>query len=185
MTNSLKYSLGALAILLIIFLFNRQTQNSYKTSGEAIYVGGRDDVHRVLITEAENSLELVRKDTTWTITQADTLIIKDNQIDNLFDRLLAVKQEMLISQKQEKWEKFGVDDSLGRHLQIFNKSEEELLHYIFGNSGQDYQHNYIRQSNSSDVYRTNDNVYFLLNYRPTYWGSTPPEPKPEEQDEEN
>ena len=59
-----------------------------------------------MITEAENSLELIRKDTTWTITQADTLIIKDNQIDNLFDRLLAVKQEMLISQKQEKWEKY-------------------------------------------------------------------------------
>jgi hypothetical protein len=182
MTDSLKYGLSVLAVLLAIFLFNRQSQKSYTATGSAIFTGEPEDVHRVLITEAENSLELVRTDTTWTITQADSLLIKENQIDNLFDRLLAVHQEMLISRKEEKWEKFGVDDSLGRHLQIFDESGVELLHYVFGNSGQDYQHNYIRKSNSPEVYRTNDNVYFLLNYRPTYWGKIPPKPTPEEKD---
>ena len=28
------------------------------------------------------------------------------------------------------------------------------------------------------MYRTNDNVYFLLNTNTTYWGKKPPEPKP-------
>ena len=86
---------------------------------------------------------------------------------------------MLITNKIEKWEKFGVDDSLGRHFKIFNSDNKELKHYIFGNSGQDYQHNYIRESGSSEVYRTNDNVYFLLNSNVNYWGSEPPEPKDE------
>ena len=74
-----------------------------------------------------------------------------------------------------------MDDSLGRHLRIFDKNDNELLHYIFGNSGQDFQHNYIRKNKSNDVYRTNDNVYFLLNTNTTYWGKkpTPPEPKEE------
>jgi hypothetical protein len=31
----------------------------------------------------------------------------------------------------------------------------------------------------SDVFRTNDNVYFLLNSKPTYWGKNPPKPTPE------
>ena len=89
-------------------------------------------------------LELVRSDTTWTITQADSFKVKDFQMEKLFDRLLKVEQEMLISSKSEKWEKFGVDDSLGRHLQVFDENDNELIHYVFGNSGQDYQHNYIR-----------------------------------------
>jgi hypothetical protein len=92
---------------------------------------------------------------------------------------------MLITSKEEKWEKFGVDDSLGRHLRIFDENDKELIHFVFGNSGQDYQHNYIREHKSSDVYRTNDNVYFLLNSNVTYWGKKPPKPEPEEKKEQN
>ena len=77
--------------------------------------------------------------------------------------------------------KFGVVDSSGRHLNLFYENDNEVLDYIFGNSGQDFQHNYIRKNKSNDVYRTNDNVYFLLNTNTTYWGKkpTPPEPKEE------
>ena len=124
-------------------------------------------------------MELVRKDTTWSITQELTYKVKDNQIDKIFNRLLKVEQEMLITTKSEKWEKFGVDDSLGRHIQVFDENDNEIIHYIFGNSGQDWQHNYIRESKSNDVYRTNDNVYFLLNSNTTYWGEKSPEEKTE------
>jgi hypothetical protein len=90
---------------------------------------------------------------------------------------------MLISSKVEKWSKFGADDSSGRHFQIYDESNNELLHYIFGNSGQDYQHNYIRESRSNDVYRTNDNVYFLLNTNTTYWGQKPKKDDPLKENE--
>ena len=177
MTDSLKYTLGALVVLIGIYFYNQNVQRSYTAPDSSIFSGNPEDIHRVLITEGDNALELVRSDTTWRITQADSLLIKENQIDKLFDRLLAVKQEMLISRKENKWEKFGVDDSLGRHLQVFDDKDQELIHYIFGNAGQDYQHNYIRDVNSPEVYRTNDNVYFLLNSNTTYWGKSPPKPK--------
>ena len=182
MTDSLKYTLSALVLLSGIYFYNQNVQQSHIVSGSSIFSGNAEDIHRVLITEGEDSLELVRADTTWRITQADTLLIKENQITNLFDRLLTVKMEMLISKNETKWEKFGVDDSLGRHFQIFDDEDKKLIHYVFGNSGQDYQHNYIRESNSSEVYRTNDNVYFLLNSSATYWGKSPPKPKELEPD---
>jgi len=182
MTDSLKYTLSALVLLSGIYFYNQNVQQSHIASGSSIFSGNPEDIHRVLITEADVSLELVRSDTTWRISQADTLLIKENQISNLFDRLLAVKMEMLISRNENKWEKFGVDDSLGRHLQVFDDNDKELIHYIFGNAGQDYQHNYIRDSNSSEVYRTNDNVYFLLNSSTTYWGKSPPKPEELETD---
>jgi len=177
MTDSLKYTLGALAVLIGIYFYNQNVQQSYTVADSSIFSGDPEDIYRVLISEGDDSLELVRSDTTWRITQADSLLIKENQIKNLFDRLLAVKMEMLISKNETKWEKFGVDDSLGRHLQAFNNNDKKIIHYIFGNAGQDYQHNYIRNSNSSEVYRTNDNVYFLLNSSATYWGKSPPKPE--------
>ena len=182
MTDSLKYTLSALVLLIGIYIYNQNVQQSYIVPDSSIFSGNPEDIYRVLISEGDDSLELVRSDTTWCITQADTLLIKENQINNLFDRLLAVKMEMLISRNETKWEKFGVDDSLGRHLQVFDDKDKKLIHYIFGNAGQDYQHNYIRDSNSSEVYRTNDNVYFLLNSSATYWGKSPPKPKELEPD---
>jgi len=185
MTNTLKYSLGALGFIILLFLYNQNTQKSHTVSGQSIYTGQRENISRIVISENEKLIELVKKDTTWSITQADSLLIKENQIDKVFDRLLIVKQEMLMTSKEEKWEKFGVEDSLGRHLQIFDENDKELIHFVFGNSGQDYQHNYIRQYKSPDVYRTNDNVYFLLNSNVTYWGKKPPKPEPEDKKEEN
>ena len=185
MTDTIKYSLGALFLILLLFLYNKNSQKTYSINGEPIFTGDNSDIYRILISEDDKNLELVKNDTTWRITQADSFIVKDNQIDKLFNRLLKVKQEMLITSKKEKWEKFGVDDSLGRHIQIFDKNDNESIHFIFGNSGQDYQHNYIRENKSNDVYRTNDNVYFLLNCNTTYWGNIPPDPNPEEQTEED
>ena len=168
-----------------MFLYNQNSQKSYIAIGEAIFPGQRENVSRIVISEDDKLIELIRSDTTWIISQADSLLIKENQIDKVFDRLLLVEQEMLITSKEEKWEKFGVDDSLGRHLRIFDENDKELIHFVFGNSGQDYQHNYIREHKSSDVFRTNDNVYFLLNSNVTYWGKKPPKPEPEEKKEEN
>jgi len=184
MTDTIKYSLGILGIILLLFLFNLNTQKSHKLNSKIIFDGNRDDIYRIVLSENDKLIELVRQDTTWVITQADSFSIKENQIDKIFDRLLAVEQEILITTKNEKWEKFGVDDSLGRHIKIFDKEDNEQLHYVFGNSGQDWQHNYIRKHGANDVYRTNDNVYFLLNTNTTYWGTKPPEPVLNEQNDQ-
>ena len=180
MTKPINIALGALVVLCIFFMINQRSQKSHSITGNAIYVGDSNSVFRVVLSEGEKEIELIRTDSTWKISNADTLIIKDNQIDKIFNRILTVEQEMLISSKSEKWEKFGVDDSLGRHIQVFNEKNQELLHYIFGNSGSDFQHNYVREVNSSDIYRTNNNIFFLLNTDATYWGEIPPKPRSEQ-----
>ncbi len=179
MTDTIKYSLGALALLLLLFLYNRNSQQSYKMDSQKIFEKPNEDVYKIKLSENDKEIELVRMDSTWSISKVDSLVIKQNQVDKIFDRLLTVEKEILITTKEEKWEKFGVDDSLGRHIQVFDKNNNKLLHYVFGNSGQDWQHNYMRENNTSDVYRSNDNVFFLLNTNTTYWGQKPPEPAPE------
>ena len=178
MTNSIKYSLGVLGFLFLLFLYNKNSQDSYKMVSQSIFDGSADDVFRIQLSEDNKEIELIRKDSTWSISNVDSLVVKEDQIEKIFDRLLKVEKEILITNKEEKWEKFGVDDSLARHIQIYDENDNEIIHFLFGNSGQDWQHNYVRKNGSSDVYRTNDNVFFLLNTNTTYWGKKPPEPKP-------
>ena len=184
MTDTIKYSLGVLGLVVLLFFYNRSSQNKNTYEGQKIFAGNDDDVYRIVLTENDKEIELVKIDTSWSLSQADSFIVKENQLQKIFDRLLKVERELLITSKKEKWEKFGVDDSLGRHIVVYDQNDKELLHYIFGNSGTDWQHNYIRKNNSSDVYRTNDNVYFLLNTNISYWGQKPPDPKPQEEAKE-
>ena len=184
MTDTIKYSLGVLGLVVLLFFYNRSSQNKNTYEGQKIFAGNDDDVYRIVITENDKEIELVKIDTSWSLSQADSFVVKENQLQKIFDRLLKVERELLITSKKEKWEKFGVDDSLGRHIVVYDQNDKELLHYIFGNSGTDWQHNYIRKNNSSDVYRTNDNVYFLLNTNMSYWGQKPPDPKPQDEAEE-
>ena len=184
MTDTIKYSLGALGLVVLLFFYNRNSQNQNTYEGQKIFAGNDEDIYRIVLTENDKEIELVKIDTSWSLSQADSFVIKENQVKKIFDRLLKVERELLITSKEEKWEKFGVDDSLGRHIMVYDQNDKELLHYIFGNSGTDWQHNYIRKNNSSDVYRTNDNVYFLLNTNISYWGQKPPDPKPQKETEE-
>ena len=178
MTDSIKYSLAALGLIFLLFLYNSSSQKSLEMDGQAIFNGSEEEVFRIKLSEDKKEIELIKTDTTWSFSNNDSLVVKENQVDKIFDRLLKVEKEILITSKEEKWEKFGVDDSLARHITVYDENDTEILHYLFGNSGQDWQHNYIRKHGSSDVYRTNDNVFFLLNTNSTYWGKKPPEPKP-------
>ena len=173
MTNSLKYGLIALAGITLLFLYNKSSQKSYTLKAETIFDGKSEIINRIVISENEQILELVKNDSIWSITGNDSFVVTISKIDNIFDKVLNVRKEMLITSKEEKWSKFGVDDSLGKHFSIYDQSNNELGHYIFGNSGQDYQHNYIRKNQTSDVYRTDNNIYYLLNSSDSYWGSVP------------
>jgi hypothetical protein len=181
MTDTIKYSLTALVIVVILFFVNQRLQSNLTVKTGEIYSGDAKDIYSFQISEKDKILELVKSDSLWSIKDNDSLIIKENQLDKIFDKIIPIKKEMLITNKSEKWEKFGVDDSLGKHFKMFDSDGNELGHFIFGNSGQDYQHNYIREHNSSDVYRTNDNVYFLLNSNVSYWGSVPSKPKEDDE----
>ena len=73
-------------------------------------------------------------------------------------------------------EKFYVDDSLGKHLKLFDDLEKELIHYIFGNSGQDYQHNYVREIIL--VMFTELMIMFIFYCNVNYWGANQKEEEP-------
>ena len=77
MTNTIKYSLGALVILLLLYFTNQSSQKSYSLVGNPIFSGNNEEIFRILLTENDDVLELVRSDTTWSITQADSFKVKD------------------------------------------------------------------------------------------------------------
>lgn len=175
MTKSLQYSLGILAILAIVFLLNQRGQNQYEASSDAVFNGDKSSISKIEILDSNGSITLVREDSTWSILGADSLVMKEQQIKNFFDKVVLLEKEILISKNAEKWDKFNVGDSTGKHLFLYAENHELLGMYVIG-SGTDYSRNFIRIGDQPNVYRTNSNVQYLLNTSPTYWGKIPPKP---------
>ena len=173
MNKSLQYLLVVFVVLLLLFFINQNQQNKYKISSEKIFQLNEDEIHRILFEESGDSLVLVKSDTSWIMPQADSLDMKDRQINQFFEKIINGSYDMIMSNNPTKWNKFGVTDSSGKKVTLFREDNQLLTSVIFSNKGQDYSHNFYRTIGKDEVYRTMENVFYMINVRPTYWGSKP------------
>ena len=162
-----------------MFFINQSQQNKYQISSESIFSVNEESIFQISLHDSNgDSLVLIKTDTSWTMPQADTLEIRDRQIDQFFEKVVSGTYDMVMSKNPEKWEKFGVTDSLGKTVNLFDENGALLSSVIISNKGQDYSHNFYRVASENEVYRTTENIFYMINVRPDYWGSKPKPEKP-------
>ena len=174
MNKSLQYLIIAFVLLLFLFFINRSQQNKYNSSSELIFNIDDDKIYRILFLDTNgDSLTIVKNDTTWTMPKSDTLVVKDRQINQFFEKVVNGKHDMVRSKNPDNWNKYGVTDSLGKTVSLFDSNNKLIKSVIFSNKGQDYSHNNYRVIGENEVYRTTENIFYLINITPSYWGSPP------------
>ena len=178
MTKNFQIALIILVVLIGIFFFNKNYQSKLETVSEAIFTDDIEDIFKFLIQQGEEAIELARVDTMWRISGNDTLEVKSRSMDNLFDKVLKVNRGTIISENPEKYGKYSVDDSTGTHLAVINSKGETVGYYVFGRSKSDYSRSYVRVGSDPKVYLADQNVTYMLQTRPTYWGEKPKEETP-------
>ena len=178
MTKNFKIALIVLVVLTGVYLLNIRSQGKLESTSTAIFTYDPEDVFKILIQTGEEAVELARIDTVWRISGNDTLVIKPRSIENLFDKVLKVNRGTIISENQEKYGKYSVDDSTGTHLAIINSEGKTVGYYVFGRSKSDYSRSYIRIGDDPKVYLVDQNVTYMLSTRETYWGEKPKEEVP-------
>ena len=174
MNKSLQYLIIAFVLLLFLFFINRMQQGRYNSSSELIFNIDDDKIHRILFLDTNgDSLTILKTDTTWIMPEADTLTIKDRQISQFFEKVINGKYDMIRSKNPDNWNKYGVTDSLGKTVSLYDINNNLIKSVIFSNAGQDYSHNNYRVIGENEVYRTTENIFYLINITPNYWGSPP------------
>ena len=174
MNKSLQYLIIAFVLLLFLFFVNRMQQGRYNSSSELIFDIDDNKIHRILFLDTSgDSLTILKTDTTWIMPEADTLTIKDRQISQFFEKVINGKYDMIRSKNPDNWNKYGVTDSLGKTVSLYDINNNLIKSVIFSNAGQDYSHNNYRVIGENEVYRTTENIFYLINITPNYWGSPP------------
>ena len=175
MTKNVQIALIILVILVGIYFLNKSSQTKFESTSEAIFNDDPEDIFKFLIQQDQEAIELSRIDTLWRISGNDTLEIKSRSMDNLFDKVLKVNRGTIISENPEKYGKYSVDDSTGTYLAVINSKGETVKYYVFGRSKSDYSRSYVRVGSDPKVYLADQNVTYMLQTRPTYWGEKPKE----------
>ena len=178
MTKNLQIALIILVILVGIYFLNKSSQTKFESMSEANFYDEPEDIFKFLIQQGQEAIELSRVDTLWRISGNDTLEVKSQSMDNLFDKVLKLNRGTIISENPDKYGKYSVDDSTGTHLTVVNSKGETVGYYVFGRSKSDYSRSYVRVGNDPKVYLADNNVTYMLQTRPTYWGEKPKEETP-------
>jgi hypothetical protein len=184
MNNPLKNVVIIAVVLVGLYFLTNYNQNANLTKKDVLFSGKKSDIVKILIQSGENAIQIEKQDTTWNIAGSDTLVIRQNRVDDLFDKVLEVKRTTIRSKKESNWINYSVDDSTGTHLVLLDISDNTIGYYVFGRSKSDWAHNFVRLRNENEnkdvlknVYETSESVIHYLNTSETYWGEKPKEPE--------
>jgi len=179
--NSPLRNVAIVAVLLIgLFFVTTSKENAVFTKSDLIFSGDKNKITKIMIQKGEEAIQLNKLDTLWEIAGVDTLNIRQNRIDDLFEKVLEVKRTTVRSKKEANWINYSVDDSTGTHLALIDNNDNTIGYYIFGRSKTDWAHNFVRLKNENEskdvlksVYETSESIIHHLNTSATYWGEKP------------
>ena len=76
MNNKFIYAFGILILLVILYIFNINKQNSYLSSTSQLFDIDKNQIKKILIQSKGDALEIEKIDTSWAISGHDSLNIK-------------------------------------------------------------------------------------------------------------
>ena len=173
MNKKFSISFGILLILVGIYFINQNQQKGYSSKTNQIFDIEEGDIKKILIQSNDDALEIARTDTSCEIIGHDSLKLKDNIMNTFFDRFLSLESERIMTQKKENWIKYNIDDSQGTHLALIGHDDNTIEYLVFGRSNSDFARCYIRKNQSDNVHLANQNIIYILQTNPNYWGQKP------------
>ena len=171
-----------LVVLVLIYLYTNLQETRYIAPSDEVFDIQADQIGRLIIQEGDRQIELARWDTLWVLIGYEERDVRRWRLDSFFNIVLGVERESMISEAPEKWITYGVDDSTGRHLQIYDLDGTLLAHMVVGESTANWQSSYIREVGRDAVHMTSMNIYTSLSADTTFWLEPLPEPEDVEED---
>ena len=164
-----------LAALLAIYMLMQWQEARYSIKSSSFIDLEQEEVGRIIITEGEQSADLVRLDTLWVLTGHETEILRTWRMDAVFNTVLGAQRESVISENAAKWSTYGVD-STGRQIMVYDLKGDLQGHWFVGQSSSNFRSSFVRQADEDAVYMTDRNIYHFLGTAPDFWLEPPPQP---------
>ena len=151
MNKKLIISFFALSLIIGIYLLNSSSQDNYLSTSKKLMNIEETNIKKIVIQSGQEAIEIIKKDSIWTIAGNDTLNIKEQSINRFFDITSKIEIQNVMTTKKEKWSKYNVDDSSGVHLALIDGDDVTINYYVFGRSKTDFARCYVRINQKNEV----------------------------------
>lgn len=155
--------LGALAVLVIIYLIQLRTHTklSVKESAVEIFPDFSPEAVAKIVayqdTAAEKRLVLEKSHDRWVVKSNFNAKAQEKQIEELLQTLKGMRGQ-LRSTREELLSDFKIGEAETFHLVLYDKEGTELDHLLVGKKGPDWKSSFIRHFGQSEVYLANENL---------------------------
>ena len=160
-----------LLILVALYFINNYFQNRYSSELSTFFNINEYETSKIIISSKEDAIELMKIDSTWSISGNDTLIVKNDIIKDLFTQMKELEQQHLVTSKKENWVNYGITDNSGTHLAFINLEGTTEAYYVFGQSKEEYNRCYVRTDQNTNVHLLSSNILYQLQISPLFWGT--------------
>ncbi len=114
-------------------------------------------INKMIIEDAEASVELNKDDTGWQLPNYD-VPVSANKAESVLDSLAAAKTGWAVANREESHSQLEVaEDSFNRKIALFNN--EDKIAELFIGSSPGLRRSHVRRSDDSDVYSVALNSY--------------------------
>ena len=97
MKNRLYISIGVLAVLILFYILNINQQKNYQSTSSQIFDFNQTQVNSFLIKSESATIKIQRVDTSWAITNNDSLVLKENILNTFFDKIFTLESETIMT----------------------------------------------------------------------------------------
>lgn len=161
-----------ISLLVVLYIVNLRQQKNYENTGSEFLNLEKKLITKIIISANDDALELNVKDSLWSISGNDSLVMKPNKVEDLLSSLASLKTMHTVTTKEEKWKIYGVDAPSGTHLALVGNGGNTLAYYVFGQANE-YNKCYVRTDKNMEVYLLDSNIMFQLRTDPNFWGQIP------------
>jgi len=156
----------AFAVLLLLLVTLKNKKHGSKVAD--VFQVKTEEITAFTIGKGQNSVTLIKADTTWIFAEPDTGAVKDWRINNFFTNIVNAKRTGFVTKNPEKYDQYNISDSLAIYVQL--KHGESVLETVFvGRSKSSYSQDYVRYPDDPKVYITQKKLLSYLGEKAASW----------------
>ncbi len=159
-SSNVQYVGFLLVILTMFYVLSKVEVSSNATATDNLFTIKQADVNRIRVSSHDEIMDVIRQDSVWVMVGMGDLPI--DELAEFLNELFNAKRGTMVTDNPAQWATYGVDDSAGMHLELFDLDGVSAGHYVVGKSLIDTTGNYIRSQGTNEVYLASISIHNVL-----------------------
>jgi hypothetical protein len=157
-----------LGVLVLLFIYNKT--RDYSENIVNLFSADSAKIGLIELSSATDTIKIAKSGDDWMLEYPLNFPAKKSQVDNFFSKVLKAQySDIPLSEQEDSWAEFKVNDSLGTLVRIYDSSKSKILDEVYVGQSSNYSTSNVRRANKNAVYQTKESITYQVKSDPKNW----------------